>query len=128
MENLNDWWSGSLGEEIENERRMQKRTTDHLDPMLVEDRAKLVADLRTGGRAASAGGRGAGDGGNTRGLIRRPDMSVMTVADDDGRTRKLVSKLFAEQRAGNTGKQTAGSQTMFQVFAPFLLSLARPLL
>jgi hypothetical protein len=42
---------------------------------------------------------------------------MSAVADDDGRTRKLVSKLFAEQRAGNTGKQTAGSQTMFQVRA-----------
>lgn len=35
--------------------------------------------------------------------------------DDDGRTQTLVSKLFKEQAAGITGKQTAGSQTMFQV-------------
>ena len=115
MENLDDWWSGSIGVDIENERRLQKRTTDDLDPLVVEDKAKLASSLQAGARGASAGARRGGGGDGTRGLIRRPDMSA--VADDDGRTRKLVSKLFAEQRAGNTGKQTAGSQTMFQVRA-----------
>ena len=114
MENLNDWWSGALGEEIENERRMHKRTADSFDPLVFEDKTKLVTDLRTGGRGASAGARRV-TGDDTRGLMRRPDMSG--IEDDDGRTKKLVSKLFAEQRAGNTGKQTAGSQAMFQVFA-----------
>jgi len=55
---------------------------------------------------------GGHSGDDTRGLMRR---SGKIGNDDDGRTQTLVSKLFKEQAAGISGKQTAGSQVMFQV-------------
>ena len=61
----------------------------------------------------ASGGRGGGSAGRGRPYERRPDIKVR--ADDDGRTEHLVDKLFSETRAGIVGKQTAGSQTMFQV-------------
>ena len=45
---------------------------------------------------------------------RRPDFYAPDT-ENDGRTLHLVDKLFTESRAGIVGKQTAGSQTMFQV-------------
>jgi len=110
MEKLNDWWSGALGVDIENQRH-SKLSAASEDLVLLEGKEKLAADF-----VHTPGGRvGGHSGDDTRGLMRR---SGKIENDDDGRTQTLVSKLFKEQAAGITGKQTAGSQTMFQRAEP----------
>jgi hypothetical protein len=107
METLNDWWEGSLGVEYENTHVLKKRTADVYDPDGEEHKSRLAADLMRGAR------RGGQSGGGQRGHIRQPELKP--THDDDGWTQKMVDKMFREQRAGVTGKQTAGSQTMFKV-------------
>jgi len=44
MEKLNDWWSGALGVDIENQRH-SKLSASAEDPVLLEGKEKLAADL-----------------------------------------------------------------------------------
>ena len=109
LEELDDWWKeGSLGVEYENTRVWNKRSADVFDPTVDSEHDKLKRDLTVGRSGSAVSARGGRDGG----FIRQPVRSFRS--DDDGWTQKMVNKLFTEQRAGVVGKQTSGSQTMFQ--------------